>query len=212
MESARGRQALGLATFGITSAAAVASAFGQTVVASNDADNKIETVNVTARKTSLDKLPETVLNTPQSINVIPQQVIQEQGTQTLQQALKNVPGVTLNAGEGGSHGDSVNLRGFSASDDFFLDGLRDTGFYTRDPFNDEAIEVYKGPASTLFGRGSTGGVINQISKTPQLYPIIAGTATVGTADEYRGTVDVNEMFGDDDAFRINAMGMTPALQ
>lgn len=199
------RRALGVATFGITSAAAVASAFGQTVVASNDTDNKIETVNVTARRSSLDKLPQTVLNTPQSINVIPQEVIQQQGITTLQDALKNVPGITLNAGEGGSHGDSVNLRGFSASDDFFLDGLRDTGFYTRDPFNDEAIEVLKGPASTLFGRGSTGGVINQVSKTPQLYPIIAGTATVGTADFYRGTLDVNEMFGDDDAFRVNAM-------
>jgi catecholate siderophore receptor len=199
------RTALGVATFGITSAAAVASAFGQTVVASNDTDNKIETVNVTARKTSLTKLPQTILDTPQSINVVPLQVIQEQGVSSLQDALKNVPGVTLNAGEGGAHGDTVNLRGFSASDDFFLDGLRDTGFYTRDSFNYEALEVYKGPASTLFGRGSTGGVINQISKTPQLYPILSGTASVGTADFYRGTVDVNETFGDDDAFRINAM-------
>lgn len=199
------RTALGIATFGITSAATMASALGQTVVASNDTNNKIETVNVTARKTSLDKLPETVLNTPQSINVVTQEVIRQQGVTTIEEALKNVPGVTLNAGEGGSHGDSVNLRGFAVSDDFFLDGLRDTGFYTRDPFDDEAIEVYKGPASTLFGRGSTGGVVNQISKTPQLYPIIAGTATVGTDAYYRGTVDVNEMFGDDDAFRVNTM-------
>ncbi|HEY1836089.1 MAG TPA: TonB-dependent siderophore receptor [Rhizomicrobium sp.] len=199
------RAALGLATFGITSAAAVASAFGQTVASNDDGKNTIETVNVTARKTALDKLPQTVLDTPQSINVVPLKVIQEQGVASLQDALKNVPGVTLNAGEGGAHGDTVNLRGFSASDDFFLDGLRDTGFYTRDSFNYESLEVYKGPASTLFGRGSTGGVINQISKTPQLYPIIAGTASVGTADYYRGTVDVNEMFGDDDAFRVNAM-------
>src|SRR5262249_56816714 len=96
----------------------------------------------------------------------------EQGVNNLADALKNVPGITLNAGEGGTHGDLVNLRGFSAGDDYFMDGLRDTGIYDRDVFDYEAVEVYKGPASTLFGRGSTGGVINQILKTPQLYPIL----------------------------------------
>ena len=73
-----------------------------------------------------------------------------------------MPGITLNAGEGGTHGDLVNLRGFSAGDDYFMDGLRDTGLYDRDAFDYESVEVYKGPASTLFGRGSTGGVINQV--------------------------------------------------
>ncbi len=133
----------------------------------------VETINVTAERTHLDKLPYEIKNTPQSIDVVPLGVMQEQGVaESLAEALKNVPGtVTLNAGEGGSHGDTVNLRGFSASDDFFLDGQRDTGTYFRDTFNTEAIEVYEGPASTLFGRGSTGGVINQISKTPQLQPI-----------------------------------------
>ncbi len=82
-------------------------------------------------------------------------MLTEQAASSLQDALKNIPGITLNAGEGGTHGDNINLRGFAASDDFFLDGLRDTGFYTRDSFNIESIEVYKGPASTLFGRGST---------------------------------------------------------
>jgi catecholate siderophore receptor len=201
--SVRCRTVLGFTSFGVTSAVAISGAFGQTVLASND--KNVETVNVTARKPSLDKLPEKILNTPQSINVVPLNVIQEQGTTSLQQALKNVPGITLNAGEGGAHGDQVNLRGFSASDDFFLDGLRDTGFYTRDTFDEQAIEVYKGPASTLFGRGSTGGVINQVTKTPQLYPILDGTATIGSNEEFREAVDVNETFGDSDAFRINAV-------
>ena len=58
-----------------------------------------------------------------------------------------------------------------AGDDYFMDGLRDTGLYDRDTFDYESLEVYKGPASTLFGRGSTGGVINQVMKSPQLYPI-----------------------------------------
>ena len=67
--------------------------------------------------------------------MIPAQVIKEQGVTNLQDALKNVPGITLNAGEGGTHGDLVNLRGFSAGDDYFLDGLRDTGLYNRDTFD-----------------------------------------------------------------------------
>jgi catecholate siderophore receptor len=196
------RTALGLASLGITSAAAISGALAQTVVAANN--QTPETVNVTGKRTSIDKFSQTVQDTPQSINVVPLKVIQEQGTTNLQQALKNVPGITLNAGEGGAHGDQVNLRGFSASDDFFLDGLRDTGFYTRDTFNYQGIEVYKGPASTLFGRGSTGGVINQVSKTPQLYPILDGTATIGSNEEFRETADINETFGDSDAFRINA--------
>ncbi|HEY2067920.1 MAG TPA: TonB-dependent siderophore receptor [Rhizomicrobium sp.] len=193
-----------MATLGVASAAAISGALADTVVAAND---KIETVNVTGRKLQENKLPEKILDTPQSINVIPLKVIQEQGTTNLEDALKNVPGITLNSGEGGAHGDQVNLRGFSASDDFFLDGLRDTGFYTRDAFNYQNVEVYKGPASTLFGRGSTGGVINQVSKLPELYPIESGIATIGTNQEYRGTTDVNYVLGDDSAFRINAMGM-----
>ena len=126
---------------------------------------------------------------------------------TLQDALKNVPGITLNAGEGGTHGDNINLRGFAASDDFFLDGLRDTGFYTRDSFDLEGIEVYKGPASTLFGRGSTGGVVNQVSKIPQLTDFARASVVGGTNSEIRGTSDLNYAITDDAAFRLNAMGL-----
>ena len=196
---------MALATFG-ASVVAGSGAMADTVVAAND--KSVETVSVTGRRLDVDKLPEKILDTPQSINVVPLKVIQEQGVTNLQDALRNVPGITLNSGEGGAHGDQVNLRGFAASDDFFLDGLRDTGFYTRDAFDYQSVEVYKGPASTLFGRGSTGGVINQVSKLPQLYPIESGIATVGTNQEYRGSADVNYVIGDNAAFRINAMDMT----
>ena len=146
-------------------------------------------------------------DTPQAVNVIPEQVLRDQGVDTLQDALKNVPGITLNAGEGGTHGDNINLRGFSASDDFFLDGLRDTGFYTRDSFDLEGVEVYKGPASTLFGRGSTGGVVNQVSKAPQLTNFARTSVVGGTNSEIRATGDVNYAVTDDAAFRLNAMGL-----
>src|SRR5579871_5035219 len=162
-------------------------------------------VLVTGRHTHLTVLTAKIKDTPQSINVLPKELLQQQNATSLQDALKNVPGVTLNSGEGGSHGDTINLRGFPAADDFFLDGLRDTGFYTRDPFNLDAIEVYKGPASTLFGRGSTGGVINQVSKAPGLGDSAQGQVTVGTNNEQRGVIDVNYALGDTMALRVNAM-------
>jgi catecholate siderophore receptor len=174
-----------------------------------DADSPsstVESVTVTAHP-SIGVFSGTLQNTAQNVNVIPAQVLTDQAVQTVQDALKNVPGITLNAGEGGTHGDNINLRGFAASDDFFLDGLRDTGFYTRDSFNLQALEVYKGPASTLFGRGSTGGVVNQVSKTPELSNFARGTLVGGTNTEARATADLNYQFSDDGAVRLNAMDM-----
>ena len=78
------------------------------------------------------------------------------------------PGITIGAAEGGSIGNNFNLRGFSARTDLYLDGMRDRGQYYRDVFSLDAVEVLQGPSSMLFGRGSTGGVINQVSKLPSL--------------------------------------------
>jgi catecholate siderophore receptor len=153
-----------------------------------------------------DKIPLQVKDTPQSVNVVPQKLLQEQAVTRLEDALKNVPGVTLNAGEGAARGDTINIRGFSAFNDFFLDGIRDAAIYVRDPFNLDSIEVLKGPSATLFGRGSTGGAVNQVSKAPSLTPFGVLTADYGTNDEFRGALDVNEPLGSGVAFRLNAMG------
>src|SRR6201996_1218198 len=182
------RAGLGISSASLTSAAAISAAFGQQVAAA-DQTKTLETVTVTDQRLTIGLLPEKLLDTPQTVNVIPAEVIKEQGVTNLQDALKNVPGITLNAGEGGTHGDLVNLRGFSAGDDYFLDGLRDTGLYNRDTFDMDSIEVYKGPASTLFGRGSTGGVINQVLKSPRLRPIANVAVTAGDNDEERATGD-----------------------
>jgi catecholate siderophore receptor len=173
--------------------------------AAPDADSgSLSEVVVTGHPT-VNAYATTLQDTPQNVTVVPQQVLADQAVNNLQDALKNVPGITLNAGEGGTHGDNINLRGFAASDDFFLDGLRDTGFYTRDSFDLDSIEVYKGPASTLFGRGSTGGVVNQVSKSPQLNDFARATVVGGTNNEIRGTADLNYAFGQNSAFRLNAM-------
>src|SRR6185437_5921321 len=117
---------------------------------------------------SLGKLVTPIIDTPQSIDTISQQVLQDRGVTDFNQALKTVPGITLGAGEFKSMGNSPSIRGFVARDDMFLDGVRDYGDYYRDPFNLESIEVLQGPSGILFGRGSTGGVIEQASKLPRL--------------------------------------------
>jgi catecholate siderophore receptor len=141
----------------------------------------------------------------QSIDTVDKKELAEQNVTLLQDALRNVPGITLNAGEGGSHGDSVNLRGLSIPDSFFLDGVRDIGQYQRDTFNTDTVSVLLGPASALFGRGSTSGVINSISKQPQLTPLADLSVSGGQADYWRGTADLDLPLGDTTAARLTVM-------
>ena len=142
---------------------------------------------------------------PQAVDIIDQKELAEQAITRLQDALRNVPGITLNAGEGGAHGDSINLRGLSVPDSFFLDGLRDIGQYQRDTFNQDAVAVLLGPASVLFGRGSTAGVVNAISKQPELTPLEAASLAVGTAGLARATADFNWVLDQTTAARLTVM-------
>src|SRR5712691_10791566 len=115
----------------------------------------------------LSRLPQPVRDIPQSITVVPQEMMQEQAVTSFRDALRNVTGISLAAGEGGgAQGDNLTLRGFSARNDYFLDGIRDQGSYTRDIFNIESIEVLKGPSALLFGRGSTGGRLTRSQNRP----------------------------------------------
>jgi catecholate siderophore receptor len=156
----------------------------------------------------LFKLPDLLEDTPQSITVVPQQVIREEAVFNLRDVLRNVTGISLAAGEGGGpQGDNLTLRGFSARNDFYIDGVRDLGQYSRDVFNLESVEVLKGPSAVLFGRGSTGGVINQVSKVPTLTPSYIGSGVLGTGPFYRGSLDVNQPIDGTAAFRLNAFGM-----
>src|SRR5579883_3273099 len=139
---------------------------------------------------ALPKLQGPLRDTPQSITVVPRQYMEDRGVTNESDALRGVPGISLAAGEAGAQGNSLSLRGFTARNDIFLDGMRDFGSYYRDPFNLDEIEVLKGPSSVLFGRGSTGGVVNQVSKTPQLAPLTAGSITFGTDNTKRATVDL----------------------
>ena len=171
-----------------------------------------ESVEVTGRvaTVSTPKLTEPLRDVPQTITVIPRAVMEEQGATTLRDVLRNVAGITFQAGEGGvPAGDQLSIRGFSARTDMFIDGVRDFGGYSRDSFNLEQVEVAKGPTSALAGRGSTGGAINQVSKAPALAPIGEATIAGGTASYQRTTLDVNQPISASPvpgtAVRLNAM-------
>jgi len=155
---------------------------------------------------SSPKYTEPLRDTPQTITVIPRTVIEEQGATTLRDVLRNVPGLTMTAGEGGAPaGDNLTLRGFSARNDIFVDGARDLGPQSRDPFNLEQVEVVKGPGSAFTGRGSAGGSINLVSKAPTVNRLFAGTISGGSDATRRFTGDFNLPIKDRTAFRLNLM-------
>ena len=154
------------------------------------------------------KYTEPARDIPQTLTIIPRQLIEDRGAFTLADVLKNTPGISMQAGEGVSTGngaDSLTIRGFSSRSDWFVDGIRDLGNYNRDPWNMEQVEIAKGPASTTMGRGSTGGYINTVSKMAGLQDFVTTTASIGTNNLYRGTVDVNEKLSEHTALRLNGM-------
>jgi len=153
------------------------------------------------------KYTEPLRDTPQTITIVPKQVIEDQNLLTMRDILSTVPGITFGAGEGGSgYGDSINLRGFSANNDIYVDGVRDSAQYSRtDPFNLEQVEVVNGASSVYSGTGSVGGSINLVSKAPELHNFTKISAGVGTDNYKRITVDTNQQLTDTTAFRLNLM-------
>lgn len=158
------------------------------------------------KKVSLPLFSEDVKYIPQSVEVITKEVMEEQNSTTVKDALKNVTGITLNAGEGGAQGDGVTIRGFTSRSDFYLDGVRDFGHYTRDAFNVQKIDVFKGASSAKFGRGSTGGIVNQESKRAFLGDLTEFKLSGGTNNLKRGEADLNYAINETSAFRLNLMG------
>ena len=183
---------------GLLTAVSLASLMGATAASGQQGGLQLPTIDVTgdqggyqATQQSITRLQTPLKDTPQTANVVPQQVIQEQRAVSMEDALRSVPGITFSAGEGGEQGDSPIIRGFAARSDIFRDGFRDPGWYTRDLFNTDRVEVYKGPSAFAFGRGSTGGAINNVTKLPTGATYVEGTATGTSAGGYRADVDAS---------------------
>ncbi len=159
----------------------------------------------TAPTTKVGKFKQDPRDVPQALTTITRNLLNDQDANALRDALRNAPGITFNASEGGNSGDGIMIRGFSASNDIYLDNFRDAAQYNRDTFAVDRLEVLRGSASMLFGRGSTGGVVSQVSKTP--YNADGGEVklSAGTHDYYRGEVDLNKVVGQNEALRLTVM-------
>jgi len=157
--------------------------------------------------TGIGRLQGTLQDTPQTVNTISQEQIKQQNINQLDQALRNVPGVTANVGEGGGgfNGDQFRIRGFQSKGDIYVDGLRDFGVYVRDSFAYEQVDVIKGPSSESFGMGTTGGVINIQQKKAHKGDSTYIEGAIGTDSFYRSIIDVNKQLTDTIAARAVAM-------
>ncbi|HEX4097982.1 MAG TPA: TonB-dependent receptor, partial [Caulobacteraceae bacterium] len=165
-------------------------------------------VGYKADEPALVKLTQPVIDTPQMLSITTQQVMQDRGAVSLTDVFRNSSGISMAAGESSWIGTNLTLRGFNARNDMYLDGMRDFAGYTRDPWDLSEVEVLEGPSSVLFGRGSTGGVVNQVSKTPTLNGFTAGEVSGGTDDLFRATADIDTplaQLGPGAAVRLDAM-------
>lgn len=148
-----------------------------------------------------------LVDTPRSITIIPQQIIEQTAATSLQDILRTSPGITFGAGEGGQPlADRPFIRGQSSGNNIFVDGIRDSGGQQREVFNLEQVEVIKGPDAVYSGRGSGGGSINLGSKAPRLTDFTRFGLGVGTDGYLRATVDQNWNLGETAGLRVNLMG------
>ncbi|WP_199099910.1 TonB-dependent receptor [Dyella sp. ASV21] len=197
--------ALGLA---FASTASAAAEFAEMSASPQDAKT-LDGVKVhsTVVNTTSPKFTAPLLDTPRSVTVIPQEIIQQTAASSLLDVLRQVPGITFGAGEGGNpNGDRPIIRGFDSESSIFIDGIRSSGSQSRELFDIDQVEVLKGPSSAFNGRGSVGGSVNLVTKAPKAENFVRGTAGLGTDSYYRGMVDWNQQVGADSAVRLNVMG------
>ena len=157
---------------------------------------------------------EAPLKSTQTANVIDSEVIQQQGVSSVKDVLRNSPGITFRSGEGGAPlGDNLFIRGASATNDVFVDGMRNSGEQSRDAYNLEQVEVFKGPNSANFGRGSSGGAINLVTKKARLEDFSTLSIGVGSHEYWRNTLDSNYILSEKNgaAMRLNAMTSQAAV-
>lgn len=148
-----------------------------------------------------------LLNTPKSVSVISKQLIEDTKVNTLSDALRTVPGITLGAGEGGNpNGDRPFIRGYNSESSMYVDGIRNSSSQNREMFAIDQVEVTKGSASSMGGAGSVGGSINMISKVAKKGDSLEGSVQAGTDNYQRITLDGNKDFGNGTAARVVLMG------
>jgi len=170
-------------------------------------NDDIEEVEVKGKVLYVDQVnslkpPVPILDVPQSVSVITDEEIKDQGFREIGDIIRYMPGVNTSQGEG--HRDAVVFRGVRSTADFYQDGVRDDVQYYRSLYNVEQLEILRGPNALLFGRGGTGGLINRVSKKAEIGEAFGsidfGADSFGAADL---AVDANFATSDSTAVRLN---------
>lgn len=158
-----------------------------------------------AATTTIGKGRQELRDVAQSVTVVTEKLMDDRNLDTIKDVLKNTAGISFLAAEGGE--EDIRLRGFAlqSTGDIFVDGMRDPAFYDRDTFFLDRAEVLRGSASMMFGRGSTGGAVNQVTKTPRLINENQVDVTVGSHDYLRVVGDFNIRTGETSALRLGVM-------
>ena len=142
-------------------------------------------------------MPMTILETPQQVQVLTSELMRARSVDNMKQAVEMVPSVGLQLGEG--RRDNFFIRGFNAVGDMYIDGVRDDAQYYRDLSNTERIEVLEGPAAVLYGRGSSGGLIDRVTKKPSMEGTLGELSyTAGSYGEQRGAADLDTIVPNSD--------------
>jgi len=160
-----------------------------------------------ADRLSSSKFTEPVVNTAKSVTVLTQEALEDKNATTLREVLRSTAGITLGSGEGGNaFGDRFFIRGFDARNDVFVDGVRDAGVSIRENFDDEQVEILRGPASSFAGRGTSGGALNIVTKEARSTNFYHFGVQGGFGDSTRrGTVDINKKISPVLDVRLNGM-------
>ena len=148
------------------------------------------------------KTPTPLIDVPQAVSFITEDQLEDQAVHQLGDALRYVPGISMESGEG--HRDEVFIRGQESTADFYIDGLRDDAQYYRSLYNIERVEVLKGANALIFGRGAGGGAINRVAKRAEFQSAVSGEASVDSFGAFALLADVNQPVSDTLALRLNA--------
>jgi catecholate siderophore receptor len=168
-------------------------------------NEKSAETSYTLEKSANGKATAPLLDTPKSVTVITERQIEERGATSLQDVLRTTPGITLQAGEGGTPaGDIPYIRGFNAANDIMIDGIRNSSRTSYESFNLESIEITRGSDGAVMGAGGGGGTINLVTKAPQEDSFDRSSLSFGTGDYKRVTLDSNRGTGRIGA-RLNLM-------
>lgn len=182
-----------------------------TVLPNVDVTEKTEKVDYTQTykvdKSSSSKVVQDLVDTPQTIQVITKKVMEEQKATTLQEALRNTPGVTLLLGEQGNTNtkNNISMRGFDVNSSIYKDGVKDLSAATKDMFNTEAVEITKGTVGADTGANVPAGYINQVTKTATNKDAGEVTGSYGTSNNSRLTADLNKALSETSGVRLNVM-------